>query len=163
MYGCADGRNVRGTCYYGVQSALLMIRYPITPTAVDVTLHTRCREDVRDGPPMIQLCLLLPHVRVWFVDLAWVHLLACGRNKRGAPVTRSDYRDGIGGRRGRGKGSTEHGEPLTRNQPHSECGCKSVAGRTAWVPEHPPAHPPSPRTAFSPDLDINFLAGRRPG
>ncbi|KAJ6526885.1 hypothetical protein DFH09DRAFT_1095076 [Mycena vulgaris] len=105
----------------------------------------RCQEDVRDGPPMIQLCLLFPYVRAWFVNLAWVHLLTCGRNKRGAPLTPGDYRDGIGGRRGRGKGPAEHGEPLTRNQPHSKCGCKSVAGRTAWVPEHPPAHPPAPR------------------
>ncbi|KAJ7461970.1 hypothetical protein FB451DRAFT_1180975 [Mycena latifolia] len=32
-------------------------------------------------PPFIQLCLLLPRVPRWFIDLAWVRLLTCRRDK----------------------------------------------------------------------------------
>ncbi|KAJ6584093.1 hypothetical protein DFH09DRAFT_1308794 [Mycena vulgaris] len=32
-------------------------------------------------PPLIQLCLLLPQLWLWFVDLTWVRLLTCRRNK----------------------------------------------------------------------------------
>ncbi|KAJ7673534.1 hypothetical protein B0H17DRAFT_1335029 [Mycena rosella] len=32
-------------------------------------------------PPLIQLCLLLPQVPRWFIDLTWVRLLTCRRDK----------------------------------------------------------------------------------
>ncbi|KAJ7098603.1 hypothetical protein B0H15DRAFT_771752 [Mycena belliarum] len=32
-------------------------------------------------PPFIQLCLLLPRVPPWFVDLAWVRMLTCRRDE----------------------------------------------------------------------------------
>ncbi|KAJ7451635.1 hypothetical protein FB451DRAFT_1409723 [Mycena latifolia] len=32
-------------------------------------------------PPLIQLCLLLPRMLWWFLDLTWVRLLTCRRNK----------------------------------------------------------------------------------
>ncbi|KAJ7656689.1 hypothetical protein B0H17DRAFT_1213679 [Mycena rosella] len=32
-------------------------------------------------PPFIQLCMLLPRVPRWFLDLAWVRFLTCRRNK----------------------------------------------------------------------------------
>ncbi|KAJ7143502.1 hypothetical protein C8R43DRAFT_1014424 [Mycena crocata] len=32
-------------------------------------------------PPVIQLCLLLPQLPLWFIDLTWVRFLTCRRNK----------------------------------------------------------------------------------
>ncbi|KAJ7905863.1 hypothetical protein B0H13DRAFT_2023074, partial [Mycena leptocephala] len=32
-------------------------------------------------PPLIQICLLLPKLLHWFIDLTWVRLLTCRRNK----------------------------------------------------------------------------------
>ncbi|KAJ7160917.1 hypothetical protein C8R46DRAFT_1223268 [Mycena filopes] len=32
-------------------------------------------------PPFVSLCQLLPRIPIWFVDLAWVRLLTCRRNK----------------------------------------------------------------------------------
>ncbi|KAJ6530378.1 hypothetical protein DFH09DRAFT_1044874 [Mycena vulgaris] len=32
-------------------------------------------------PPLIQLCLLLPRLPRWFIDLTWVRFLTCRRNK----------------------------------------------------------------------------------
>ncbi|KAJ6585314.1 hypothetical protein B0H19DRAFT_1227781 [Mycena capillaripes] len=43
-------------------------------------------------PPLIQLCLLSPRLVGWFIDLTWVRLLTCRRNKPLVAVRRRQQR-----------------------------------------------------------------------